>query len=622
MDRRAFPPPDDPRPLCVTLTDVSINAVDAPSSDRYKDTEHLLWKQELESITGVALGGKALAADSEADFAERPPHNDEPAVPKLSQDSPTRAEADRRLEVLVAARKGLVTEVSAEHHVTGGDSDFALDLPRSEDARRRSSFDLSLSATQSLGSTMDLWRGEPDTFDAARRLSELEDRCARMEAHIAEASGRHASSFVRLSQRLECCTRTSAASRLEVDAVMDRLRDLEHGLAATEAEARELLSKERQNRDDSVRRVHQALLGDVAHQIAELEKKIADRSERLIRDLFGSERGTVAAQDLQASPPSMSGKTPQPRAAASSDSAEMIAPVMGQSPGGVVRVRKHRSLSENSDRGLVQRAPGRTTTPPRRASLRGAVVVPAGTGEAGAAEDSEPAQPDALEQGGCEEQDPVQVIGRPTPPTHQRFIRQQGCLSEQFSSDRVPPERLPSSSHCSPAGSHVAERPVGASFVDKRDMARRDSQAAGPMRAHDAFVPPQRLSSSPVAELRMHTPAASISSMRQTLQAMRHGSAAASRDGGGMPSASSSDQLESRASRTPSLTPMAGHRVLSLDAHSLGTGPPSEPGSRGVARLLGTGTSARFNPGIASPRAPLLQRPRAPSDGVGSPRVG
>eukprot|EP00747_Dinoflagellata_sp_TGD_P193190 gnl/TRDRNA2_/TRDRNA2_59033_c0_seq1.p1 gnl/TRDRNA2_/TRDRNA2_59033_c0~~gnl/TRDRNA2_/TRDRNA2_59033_c0_seq1.p1 ORF type:complete len:638 (-),score=152.65 gnl/TRDRNA2_/TRDRNA2_59033_c0_seq1:103-1941(-) len=128
---------------------------------------------------------------------------------------------------------------------------------------------------------------ETSISEANARFAEIEDRCASLEARVAEAASRQAAGLDRLAERHERISQALEHIRLEektregqVQTAVDKVKEMENLLHQSEADTRELCMKERQLRDDQLRRTQQSLLSEHSRQITDLEKKLAERLER------------------------------------------------------------------------------------------------------------------------------------------------------------------------------------------------------------------------------------------------------------------------------------------------------------------------------------------------------
>jgi len=119
------------------------------------------------------------------------------------------------------------------------------------------------------------------------RFGQIEERCVNLENRINEVSGRGTSGIDRISERHERVAQVVESLRLEekqnqnqIQAAINRIKDLENSMHETELATREICQKEREGRDDQFRRLQLGLASAQQRQISELEEKIADRFER------------------------------------------------------------------------------------------------------------------------------------------------------------------------------------------------------------------------------------------------------------------------------------------------------------------------------------------------------
>lgn len=123
--------------------------------------------------------------------------------------------------------------------------------------------------------------------DLTARFTELEDRSTAIESSLAEATSWSTVSFDKLGERCERVSQTVETMRLNgktyegsIASSLERVTDLETMIRQYDSEVREIYLKERQVRDDQVRRVQQVFSSDFLKQITEVEKRLTVRLER------------------------------------------------------------------------------------------------------------------------------------------------------------------------------------------------------------------------------------------------------------------------------------------------------------------------------------------------------
>jgi len=123
--------------------------------------------------------------------------------------------------------------------------------------------------------------------DVMGRFAELEDRSAVLENSIAETTSWTTGSIDRMGERQERVTQAFETMRLSTKHhegsllnSIERTKDFESMVRQYDSELRDALGKEKQVRDDQVRRVSQVFTSDSLKQITELEKRLTIRLER------------------------------------------------------------------------------------------------------------------------------------------------------------------------------------------------------------------------------------------------------------------------------------------------------------------------------------------------------
>lgn len=161
-----------------------------------------------------------------------------------------------------------VTEVKRSHQKF--QEDVALSLREQTEKAQKLQIEISTTTTDLMG-----------------RFAELEDRSAVLENSIAETTSWTTGSLDRMGERQERVTQAFETMRLStkhyegtITNSIERTKDFESMVRKYDEELREALAKEKQVRDDQVRRVSQVLTADSMKQITELEKRLTIRLER------------------------------------------------------------------------------------------------------------------------------------------------------------------------------------------------------------------------------------------------------------------------------------------------------------------------------------------------------
>jgi len=132
-------------------------------------------------------------------------------------------------------------------------------------------------------------QGDLDTQSQEMRVRfvQMEERCAALENRIADVSSRQTAGLDRLverhervAQQLETIKLEERQNQSQVQAALNQMKDLENYVVETEGTTRELVQKEREGRDDQLRRIQLGMHSQQQRQLSELEEKIADRFER------------------------------------------------------------------------------------------------------------------------------------------------------------------------------------------------------------------------------------------------------------------------------------------------------------------------------------------------------
>eukprot|EP00928_Gymnodinium_smaydae_P038595 TRINITY_DN26598_c0_g1_i1.p1 TRINITY_DN26598_c0_g1~~TRINITY_DN26598_c0_g1_i1.p1 ORF type:complete len:623 (+),score=103.32 TRINITY_DN26598_c0_g1_i1:52-1920(+) len=123
--------------------------------------------------------------------------------------------------------------------------------------------------------------------DVVARFSALESRCASIENRVTEAAQRQADMLGRLVERHERIAKSVDGMKMDdhrreggMQQAMNKVRDLAETVSASEDEARELILRERGEREEQLRRTQQHMTLEHARQLADLETKIGEKVER------------------------------------------------------------------------------------------------------------------------------------------------------------------------------------------------------------------------------------------------------------------------------------------------------------------------------------------------------
>mmetsp|Transcript_87160 Transcript_87160/g.144320 ORF Transcript_87160/g.144320 Transcript_87160/m.144320 type:complete len:637 (-) Transcript_87160:149-2059(-) len=123
--------------------------------------------------------------------------------------------------------------------------------------------------------------------DVRTRFQEIEDRCATIEGHMAESSSWHAQNLERMGERhegvsgkVEVMRLATEDSKSSIKKILDRMSELDSAFKHADGEQREMVMKERELRDDHVRRTQNSMLAAQCTQISELEKRLNSKLER------------------------------------------------------------------------------------------------------------------------------------------------------------------------------------------------------------------------------------------------------------------------------------------------------------------------------------------------------
>jgi len=123
--------------------------------------------------------------------------------------------------------------------------------------------------------------------DIMGRFTELEDRLGLLETSMSEITSWTTSSLDRMTERHERVSQTVETMRLgnkhyegSIANNLERTNELEQRVRQYDGETRDMLSKEKQVRDDQVRRTQMTFTNESLKQITELEKRLTIRLER------------------------------------------------------------------------------------------------------------------------------------------------------------------------------------------------------------------------------------------------------------------------------------------------------------------------------------------------------
>lgn len=115
------------------------------------------------------------------------------------------------------------------------------------------------------------------------QLRDFDMRCLALETRLSEAASRQAATLERVVTRHEKVAQGLETIRLaqneQIPDVYDKLKSLEDTMHFKDEEARAMLHKEQQSREDQVQRSQLSMLNEHAKQINELELKLAERLE-------------------------------------------------------------------------------------------------------------------------------------------------------------------------------------------------------------------------------------------------------------------------------------------------------------------------------------------------------
>jgi len=119
------------------------------------------------------------------------------------------------------------------------------------------------------------------------RFGEIEDRSAAIENSLAETTSWATGSLDKLGERHERLSQATETMRLSSQRLegsiancIERINEQENLVRQYDGETRDLLARERQIRDDQVRRSSQTFSSEYLKQITEVEKRLTSRLER------------------------------------------------------------------------------------------------------------------------------------------------------------------------------------------------------------------------------------------------------------------------------------------------------------------------------------------------------
>lgn len=119
------------------------------------------------------------------------------------------------------------------------------------------------------------------------RFGEIEDRSAAIENSLAETTSWATGSLDKLGERHERLSQATETMRLSSQRLegsiancLERINEQENLVRQYDGETRDLLARERQIRDDQVRRSSQTFSSEYLKQITEVEKRLTSRLER------------------------------------------------------------------------------------------------------------------------------------------------------------------------------------------------------------------------------------------------------------------------------------------------------------------------------------------------------
>lgn len=238
---------------------------------------------------------------------------------------------------------------------------------------------------------------ESNLIEAQSRFSEVEERCGSLENRFSEAASRQAASLDLLSEQHERVSQAVDTLRLDekehkgqVQSAIDRVKDLESTLAAAEGETREMVLRERQSRDDQLKRTQNTVISEQTRQISDLEKKFAERLEResTERERNVTDLVTDVSRRLQ----------DRPSAQGTSQAPKIKFPAQAQVPASPMTIQvipAHQHLSPPSSMGADAKSPRNSVAvprggsalvpPPATAQRGGSAVIPAAVSRGGSA---------------------------------------------------------------------------------------------------------------------------------------------------------------------------------------------------------------------------------------------
>jgi hypothetical protein len=119
------------------------------------------------------------------------------------------------------------------------------------------------------------------------RFVELEDRCAQIEGNLNDASSFNTQAFDKLGERNERLSQVVETMRLSskhyegsIANALERTKEAENLVRQHEVTHRDVMGREKQVREDTVRRVQQSFTNDTKKHVGELEKRLTIRLER------------------------------------------------------------------------------------------------------------------------------------------------------------------------------------------------------------------------------------------------------------------------------------------------------------------------------------------------------
>jgi hypothetical protein len=123
--------------------------------------------------------------------------------------------------------------------------------------------------------------------DMMARFVDLEDRSAALENSLTETTTWTTGSLDKIGERHERVSQACEALRLHnknqeggIAACVERIREIETSVKQYDIDTRDILGKEKQAREDQIRRTSQVFTNESLKQITELEKRLTIRLER------------------------------------------------------------------------------------------------------------------------------------------------------------------------------------------------------------------------------------------------------------------------------------------------------------------------------------------------------